>query len=106
LVTEAKILPNLTRFGYPIKRSYDKYANPIEDKPKETNVKESEKNAEAISAFAIVDGYLKAIGGKEEVKKANTIRAAFTMEMMGRKFEAPTSAWRPTNNTPKLKWVK
>ncbi len=98
----SKILPNLTRFGYPIKK-YDKYANPIEDKPKDTNVKESEKNTEAISAFAIVDGYLKALGGKEEVKKVNSIRASFSMEMMGRKFEGTDIRMSPNKQYTEIK---
>ncbi len=81
----SKILPNLSRLGYPIKQ-YDKYANPIVEKVKDANIKETEKTSEAISAFSIVEGYLKAIGGKEEVKKINTIKQTFTMDLMGRSF--------------------
>lgn len=82
----AKIVPNLTRLGYPIKR-YDKYANPIVEKPKEVNIKETEKTTESISAAIIVDSYLKAIGGKEEIKKLNTLKASFTSQLMGQNFE-------------------
>lgn len=81
----SKILPNLVRLGYPIKK-YDKYANPIVEQVKDANIKETEKTSEAISAFSIVEGYLKAIGGKEEIKKINTIKQTFTMDLMGRSF--------------------
>ena len=98
----AKILPNLARLGYPIKK-FDRYANPIEDKIAESNVKESEKNTEAISAFAIVDGYLKAIGGKEEVKKVNSIKMNLTMEMMGRKIDGVQMQLAPNKQLMEMK---
>lgn len=82
----AKVLPNLTRLGYPIKK-YDKYANPVVEKSNEVSIKESEKTSDAISAFSIIEDYLKAIGGKEEAKKLNSMKASFTMDMMGRQFE-------------------
>jgi predicted Zn-dependent peptidase len=97
-----KILPNLTRLGYPIKK-YDKYANPIVDKPADANIKESEKNTEAISAFSVIDGYLKAIGGKEEAKKVNTIKSSVTMDMMGRTIEGTDMKMMPNKHYTEMK---
>ncbi len=93
----AKILPNLARLGYPIKK-YDKYANPIVDQPKDVNIKETEKTSEAISAFSVIDGYLKAIGGKEEAKKINTLKQSFTMDLMGRSFSGSDLKMAPNKH--------
>jgi predicted Zn-dependent peptidase len=90
----SKILPNLTRLGYPIKK-FDKFANPIVDKPADVNVKETPKNTESISAFKLIDDYLKAIGGKDELKKVNTLKVAMNVEMMGRTFEATELRMNP-----------
>ena len=98
----AKILPNLSRLGYPIKK-FDKYANPVVEKPKEVDVKESEKTTESVSAATIVDGYLKAIGGKEEVKKINSVKATFTMELMGRSFEGIDMKMAPNKHYTEVK---
>jgi predicted Zn-dependent peptidase len=98
----SKILPNLTRLGYPIKK-YDKYANPVEEKEKDANLKELEKNTEAVSAFSIVEGYLKAIGGKEEAKKVNTIKNTMSMEMMGRKIDGLDIRMAPNKHYTEMK---
>ena len=97
-----KILPNLERLGYPV-RKYDKYANPVVDKPKEVNIPESGKNSESVSAASIIDGYLKAIGGKDEVKKLNTVRATFTMELMGRSFDGVDIKAAPNKHYTEVK---
>jgi zinc protease len=90
----SKILPNLTRLGYPVKM-YDKWANPIVDKPN-TNVTETQKTSDGISAFAIVENYLKALGGKEEVKKINTLKATLSSEIMGRAVDATFIKMNPS----------
>ena len=97
-----KIMPNLSRLGYPVKM-FDKYANPIEDKPKDVNIKESEKNTEAVSASFIIDGYLKAIGGKNEIEKLNSIKATFTMDLMGRSFEGVDIRMAPNKQYTEVK---
>jgi hypothetical protein len=56
----SKIIPNLSRLGYPIKM-FDKYANPITEKPKEVNINESKKSDDAVSAASIIFDYLNAI---------------------------------------------
>lgn len=81
----SKIMPNLARLGYPVKQ-YDKYANPVVEKEKEVNIKESEKTTDAVSAASIIDSYLKAVGGKVEIKKLNTMKSTFTSNMMGLDF--------------------
>ncbi len=98
----SKILPNLSRLGYPVKL-YDKFANPIVEKEKETNVKSSEMNSEAISAFTVIDGYLKAIGGKEEAKKINTIKSTLTMELMGTKLDGVDIKMAPNKRNTEIK---
>ena len=94
----AKIVPNLSRLGYPIKK-FDKYANPIVEKPKEVDIKETAKTTESISAAIIVDSYLKAIGGKEEIKKINTLKASFTSELMGQKFDGTDNRMAPNKRS-------
>ncbi len=81
----SKILPNLTRLGYPIKK-YDKYANPVVDEVKDVNTQETSKSSDAVSAFSIINDYLKAIGGKDEVQKVTSMVSKISMEMMGREI--------------------
>ena len=98
----SKILPNLTRLGFPIKK-YDKYANPVVEKAKEVNIKETEKSTESVSAATIIDHYLTAIGGKDEAKKINTVKATFTMELMGRSFDGTDLKMAPNKHYAEVK---
>ena len=98
----SKIIPNLARLGYPMKK-YDKYAEPVVDKPKETEVKESSKTTDAISAYSVIEGYLKAIGGKEEVKKVNTLKTSLTMAIGGMQLEANEKKMAPSKIYTELK---
>ncbi len=90
----SKIVPNLSRLGYPVKM-YDKYANPIVEKKTEVNVQETSKTTDAVSAFSVIEGYLKAIGGKDELKKINSIKTTFSTEMMGRSFSGSSIIMNP-----------
>ena len=99
---ENKILSNLSKLGYPIKK-YDKYASGIIEKPKDINLKESDKTSEAVSASSIIQDYLKAIGGKEEAKKINTVKASFTMELMGRSFEGTDIRMSPNKHYSEIR---
>lgn len=78
----SKILPNLERLGYSIKL-FDKYAEPIANKPKDTKVGESDKNTDAVTAFSIISDYLKAIGGKEEAMKLTSVKADLSLSVQG-----------------------
>ncbi len=98
----SKILPNLTRLGYPVKQ-YDKYADPVVEKAKETDIKESDKNTDAVTAFSIVEDYLKAIGGKEEAKKVNSLKMTFSLDMMGRTFEGTELKMAPNKDYTEIK---
>lgn len=98
----SKILPNLTRLGYPIKQ-YDKYANPVVEKKEESASNETPKTTEAISAASLVDTYLKAIGGKEEVKKINSIKMEFTMDLMGQTFQGVDVRMAPNKHAMEIK---
>ncbi len=93
----AKILPNLTRLGYPIKK-YDKYAEPIIEKKAEVSIKESNKNTEAVSAASVIDGFLKAIGGKDEAMKIKTVKTNFTMDAMGATLAGTQMKMAPNKN--------
>jgi zinc protease len=97
-----KILPNLARLGYPIKK-YDKFANPVVDKPKEVNVAEATKNTDAISAYDVIENYLKAIGGKEELKKVNTIYSSISMEIQGREIKGVAKSMNPNKSSTEMK---
>ena len=98
----SKILPNLTRLGYPIKK-YDRFADPVIDKPKEVKADESVKTTDKVSAFNIVEDYLKAIGGKEEVKKVNSFSATISLEMQGRSFTGSEKIMSPNKHLTELK---
>ncbi len=97
-----KILPNLARLGFPIKK-YDKFAEPVLDETKEVKVTETPKTTDAISGFSIVEDYLKAIGGKEEVKKIMTISSDISMEMMGREFKGKDLHMNPNKSLTEMK---
>ena len=98
----SKILPNLTRLGYPVKK-YDRFADPVIDKPAEVKADESVKTTDKVSAFNIVEDYLKAIGGKEEVKKVNSLSATISLEMQGRSFTGSEKIMSPNKHLTELK---
>jgi predicted Zn-dependent peptidase len=98
----SKILPSLARLGYPIKK-YDKFAEPVVDKPADTKVNETSTTTDKVSAFNIVEDYLKAIGGKEEVKKVTSISATISMDMMGRSFTGTEKKMNPNKSVTELK---
>lgn len=97
----SKILPNLSRLGYPVKK-YDKFANPIIDKPADVSVKETAKNTESISAFKLIDDYLKAIGGKDELQKVQSLKMTTSMEMMGRQFSGTEKRMLPNKRSTEM----
>ena len=97
-----KILPNLSRLGYPI-RKFDKYAEPVVEKAKEVEIKETSKTSDAVSAASIIDGFLTAIGGKDEVKKFNTLKASFTMEIQGMSLKGTDIKMAPNKQHTEIK---
>ncbi|MEO7045246.1 MAG: pitrilysin family protein [Ferruginibacter sp.] len=98
----SKILPNLARLGYPIKK-YDKFADPVVDAPKDANVNETSKTTDKVSAYDIVQSYLKAIGGKEEALKVTSINTDLSLEMMGRAIEGSNKQMSPNKQSMELK---
>ena len=98
----AKILPNLARLGYPIKK-FDKFADPVVEKPADTKVNETSTTTDKVSAYNIVEDYLKAIGGKEEVKKVTSISGTVSLEMMGRSFTGTDKRMNPNKQATELK---
>lgn len=97
-----KIIPNLARLGYPIKK-YDKYAEPVVEDTKDVNANESQKSTDAVSGFSIVEDYLKAVGGKAEVEKVNSMKATIGMEMMGRTFTGTYMRLNPVKTLTEIK---
>jgi hypothetical protein len=98
----AKILPTLSRLGYTIKH-YDKYATPVEEKSKDVAIKESPKTSDAISAYKLVEDYLQALGGKEALKKINSVKTNVTMEMMGQQFAGTDIQLAPNKQVTEMK---
>jgi predicted Zn-dependent peptidase len=98
----SKILPNLARLGYVIKK-YDRFADPVVEETKAVDGKESELTTDKVSAFTIVDDYLKAIGGKEEAKKITSLSADITLDMMGRSFTGTEKMLAPYKHFTELK---
>ena len=97
----SKIVSNLSRLGYPVKQ-FDKYANPIVEKLNDVNIKETAKTTESVSAAIIVDSYLKAIGGKEEIKKLVSMKSSFTSKLMGQEFTGTDSRMAPNKRSLQL----
>lgn len=97
-----KILPTLSRLGYPVKQ-YDKYATPIEEKEKELLVNKSPVSSEPISAFKLIEDYLQAIGGKEEAKKITSLKSSLSMEMMGQQIAGTDIRLAPNKQATELK---
>lgn len=98
----SKIIPKLMRFGYPIKK-YDKFAEPVAEKVADVNATETPKTTESISAYEIINSYLKAIGGKEEVQKVNSLSAVISLDMMGRSFTGTYKRMNPDKQLMELK---
>lgn len=97
-----KILPNLARLGFPIKK-YDKFADPVADEVKEVKVDETAKTSDAVSGYSIIEDYLKAIGGKDEVKKITAYSATLSVDMMGRSFAGRELHLNPNKVLTELK---
>lgn len=97
-----KILPNLAKLGFPIKK-YDKYAEPVKEEVKEANVTETAKTSDAVSGFSIIEDYLKAIGGKNELQKVTSIVSVISMEMMGRQITGRDIKQAPNKSIVEMK---
>ena len=98
----SKILPAIARLGYPIKK-YDRFAEPVVEKTADIKTEESVKTTDKVSAYNIIEDYLKAIGGKEEVKKVTSISSTISLEMMGRSFTGIDKGMNPNKHVTELK---
>ncbi len=63
------IVPDLRKLNYPI-RFYDRFGNPVKD----PTIK---KSAGKATAQSVIDGYLKAIGGKEKLQTITSIKEIY-----------------------------
>ena len=97
-----KIIPGLLKYGFPIKK-YDRFANPVVEEVKEVKADPSVKTTDKISAFDIVDSFLKAIGGKEELKKTNSSLTILSMDVVGRSFDGTEKKMLPNSTAMELK---
>lgn len=98
----AKVLPTLSRLGYSVKQ-YDKYATAVEEKAKDVAMKESPKTSDAISAYKLIEDYLQALGGKEALKKINSIRTSVAVEMMGQQIAGTDIQMAPNKQSTEMK---
>jgi len=98
----SKIIPKLMKFGYAIKK-YDRFAEPVIDKPLDVKTGETPKTTESISAYEIINSYLKAVGGADEIKKVTTVSADISLDMMGRTFEGVDKKMSPDKQYTELK---
>ncbi len=97
-----KITPQLLRLGFPIKK-FDIYANPIADEVKNATISTSPATTDKVSAYDVVQNYIKAIGGKAELMKVNSMVTNLTMAMMGREFEGVDKKLMPNKTSTELK---
>ena len=97
-----KILPGLAKLGFPIKK-YDKYADPVADEVRIVPVEESPKTSDAVSGYSIIEDYLKAVGGKAEIQKVNTISLNISMEAMGRELSGKEIRMNPNKVVSEMK---
>jgi len=98
----SKIIPNLARLGFAIKK-YDRYADPIIEKPNSVDNKETAMTTDKVSAYTIIEDYLNAIGGKDEAKKVNSFSADLSLEMMGQSLSGTEKILSPYKHFIELK---
>lgn len=97
-----KIMPKLLRLGYPIKK-YDIYADPVIDVAPADRVAQTPVTTDKISAYSIVEDYLKAIGGKEALKKINSVSETMTAEIQGREIGGTMKKMMPNKSVMEMK---
>lgn len=81
------ILPNLKKLGYPV-HIYDKDANPVTAASKASE-------AVTVKPTQIIDHYLKAIGGKENLKKVTTLMGTGQMKVQSMEIPFKTKRMAP-----------
>jgi zinc protease len=96
-----KIIPAVMRLGYPIKK-FDQYAEPVPDEVKDVNALQTPKSADAVSAYAVLQSYFAAIGGKEEAAKINSISYNISLNMMGRDLAGKAKKMNPDKEAMEL----
>jgi zinc protease len=79
----SQILPSLSRLNLPIKQ-FDKYAAPVTATSGSSST--TTNNTATADAKTIINDYLKAIGGADEISKQKTIAVEMEMEMQGMKL--------------------
>lgn len=77
----------LTKLKYPVKM-YDKYANPV-------TTAAISSAAINVKAADVLNDYIKAIGGLDELKKVNSIFATMSMQMQGMDLQVQTKTMTP-----------
>ena len=97
-----KIIPQLLRLGYPVKK-YDIYANPILDEVKNASIATSAATTDKVSAYDVVQAYLKAIGGKDELMKVKSVATELEMDMMGRAINGTDKKMVPNKSLTEMK---
>jgi len=83
------VLPNLKASGYTVKL-YDKYAAPVT----ESTMKKAD-----ISAAQVIDKYILAIGGKENLEKVSSISATGKLGIMGQSLAMTAKQMAPNKES-------
>ncbi len=76
----------LTNLKYPVKM-YDKYANAVTASSSAVSVN--------VKAVDVLNDYIKAVGGTDELKKVNSIFATMTMQMQGMSLQIQSKTMTP-----------
>jgi zinc protease len=81
-----QVLPSLSKLNIPVKQ-YDKYAAPVvESAPAPVANNATNSKPVTTDAKGVINDYLKAIGGVDEVNKAKTLWLKMEMEVQGMKL--------------------
>ncbi len=82
----SQIQEGLTKLKYPVK-VYDKYANPVTIEKSSASIN--------IKAADVLNNYIKAIGGLDELKKVKSIFATMSMQMQGMNIQVLAKTMAP-----------
>ena len=86
----SQIQEGLTKLKYPVK-AYDKYANPVTTEKSSASIN--------IKAADVLNDYIKAIGGLDELKKVKSIFATMSMQMQGMNIQVLAKTMAPNLET-------
>jgi zinc protease len=90
----ATVKPGLSKLGYAVKM-YDKFAAPVTETQANNNSTTTNTNVALPAAKDIINKYINALGGTDELKKVNTVYGTGEMNMSGAKLEVVKKEMNP-----------